>query len=97
MNRVWKDCQAKERMAVIEDIDYRGLGGLDRALLASLATYDWVRQSQNLLIHGATGTGKTFLACALAHQACRGGLSAWYVRAPRLFEDLNLSHADGTL
>ena len=45
---------------------------------------------------GATGTGKTWLACALAHQACRQGLSAWYVRAPRLFEELTLCHADGT-
>jgi len=49
-----------------------------------------------LLIHGATGSGKTYLACALAQQACRAGLSAWYVRAPRLFEELSLCHADGT-
>ena len=44
-------------------------------------------------LHGATGCGKTFLACALANQACRQGLSALYVRAPRLFEELNLCHA----
>jgi len=55
-----------------------------------------IRQSQNLLIHGACGSGKTYLACALAHQACRAGLSAWYVRGPRLFEELSLCHADGT-
>ena len=48
------------------------------------------------MIHGATGSGKTYLACALAHQACRQGLSALYVRAPRLFEELNLCHADGS-
>ena len=96
MGRLWKACQPKERGAVIEDIDYRGRGGLDRAQLASLASCEWIRQSQNLLIHGATGAGKTYLACALAHQACRAGLSAWYVRAPRLFEELSLCHADGT-
>jgi len=96
MGRLWKACQPKERGAVIEDIDYRGRGGLDRAQLASLASCEWIRQSQNLLIHGATGSGKTYLACALAHQACRAGLSAWYVRAPRLFEELSLCHADGT-
>lgn len=49
-----------------------------------------------MLIHAATGCGKTFLACALAHQACRQGLSALYMRAPRLFEELGLSHADGS-
>jgi len=96
MGRLWKACQPKERGAVIEDLDYRGRGGLDRAQLASLASCEWIRQSQNLLIHGACGSGKTYLACALAHQACRAGLSAWYVRAPRLFEELSLCHADGT-
>jgi DNA replication protein DnaC len=96
MGRLWKACQPKEREAVIEDIDYRGRGGLDRAQLASLASSEWIRRSQNLLIHGATGSGKTYLACALAHQACRTGLSAWYVRAPRLFQELGLCHADGT-
>ena len=48
------------------------------------------------MIHGATGSGKTFLACALAHQACRQGLSALYLRAPRLFDELSLGHADGS-
>ncbi len=51
---------------MIEDIDYRSRSGLDRAQLASLASCDWIRSNQNLLIHGATGSGKTYLACALA-------------------------------
>ena len=81
----------------VEDIDYRGRAGLDRAQLASLASCEWIRRSQNLLIHGGCGAGQTYLACALAHQACRARLSAWYVRAPRLFEELSLCHAaDGT-
>lgn len=96
LGRLLKQAQLKERSAVMEEIDYRSRNGLDRSQLASLTSCDWIRLNQNLLIHGATGSGKTYLACALAHQACRAGLSAWYVRAPRLFEELNLCHADGT-
>ena len=93
--RLLKQAELKER-AVLEDLDYRSRQGLDRSQLASLASCEWVHAHQNLLIHGATGAGKTWLACALAHQACRNGLSAWYVRAPRLFEELKLCHADGS-
>ena len=86
----------KYRDAVIEDLDYRSRTGLDRSQLASLTSCDWIRSNQSVLIHGATGSGKTYLACALAHQACRQGLSVLYVRAPRLFEEFNLCHADGS-
>src|SRR5450755_2739477 len=96
LKRLWKLAQPKEREAVVEDIDYRSRQGLDRSQLASLASCEWIRANQNILIHGATGSGKTYLACALANQACRNGLSALYVRAPRLFEELNLCHADGS-
>src|ERR1700687_5351945 len=96
LKRLWKLAQPKEREAVVEDIDYRSRQGLERSQLASLASCEWIRANQNILIHGATGCGKTYLACALAHQACRNGLSALYVRAPRLFEELNLCHADGS-
>jgi DNA replication protein DnaC len=96
LKRLWKSAQPKEREAVVEDLDYRSRQGLDRSQLASLASCEWIRANQNVLIHGATGSGKTYLACALAHQACRNGLSALYVRAPRLFEELNLCHADGS-
>jgi len=83
MGRLWKACQPKERAAAIEDIDYRARGGLDRPQLASLASCEWIHQGQSLLIHGATGSGKTYLACALAHQACRAGVarqSGWQAR-----------------
>lgn len=95
LTRLLQLAQLKER-GVIEDIDYRSRRGLDRSQLASLASCEWIRAGQGLLIQGATGCGKTYLACALAHQACRQGLSAWYVRAPRLFEELALCHADGS-
>jgi DNA replication protein DnaC len=96
MGRLWKACQPKDSAAALEDIDYRERSGLDRAQLASFASCDWVCQAQSILIDGTTGSGKTFLACAFAQKACRLGLSAWYVRAPRLFEELSLCHADGT-
>jgi DNA replication protein DnaC len=95
MTRLLQLAQFKER-AALEDLDYRTRTGLDRSQLSSLASCDWIRANQNILIQGATGCGKTFLACALAHQACRNGMSALYVRAPRLFEELNLCHADGS-
>jgi DNA replication protein DnaC len=93
--RLLQLAQLKQR-ACLEDLDYRARRGLDRSQIASLSGCDWIRSGQNLVIHGATGCGKTFLACALAQQACRNGLSALYVRAPRLFEELALCHADGS-
>ena len=93
--RLLQLAQLKQR-ACVEDIDYRARRGLDRSQLASLASCDWIRQAHNLLIHGATGCGKTFIACALAQQACRQGLSALYLRAPRLFDELSVCHADGS-
>jgi DNA replication protein DnaC len=95
LTRLLQLAQLKER-AALEELDFRARKGLDRAQLASLASCDWIRSAHNLLIHGATGCGKTFLACALAHQACRQGLSALYLRAPRLFDELGLCHADGS-
>lgn len=72
--------------------------GLDRGgQLASLATRLWIRSAQNLSIHGATVAGKACLACAFAQQACRQGLSALYLPVPRLFDELSLCHADGSL
>ncbi len=96
MARLLQLATLKYRDAVLEDLDYRSRNGLDRSQLASLASCDWIRANQNVLIQGATGCGKTYLACALAHQACRQGLSALYVRAPRLFEEFTLCHADGS-
>ena len=95
LTRLLQSASLKQR-ACIEDLDFRAPRGLDRSQVASLASCDWIRSGQNLVIHGATGCGKTFLGCAFAHQACRQGLSALYLRAPRLFEELNLCHADGS-
>ena len=65
-------------------------------MVRQLATCRWVHEHQNVLITGATGTGKTYVACALAQQACRKGYRALYRRASRLFDELTLARADGT-
>jgi DNA replication protein DnaC len=82
--------------ACVEDIDYRHPRGLDKAVLRSLATCQWIAGHQNVICVGPTGTGKTFLACALATQACRQGYTARYYRAPRLFQELALARGDGS-
>jgi DNA replication protein DnaC/transposase len=81
--------------ACLEDIDYRSPRGLDKALILQLASGQWLRDGLNLIINGPTGVGKTWLACALAHQACREGYSVRYLRLPRLLEELGLAHGDG--
>ena len=81
--------------ACLEDIDYRATRGLDRALLASMATCRWIHEHLNVLITGPTGIGKSWLACAIAHQACREGYSALYLRLPRLLSELALARGDG--
>jgi len=81
--------------ACVEDLDYHAPRGLDKALMRQLATCRWVHEGLNLIINGATGVGKTWIACALAQKACREGYSAQYLRLPRLFEDLGLAHGDG--
>lgn len=81
--------------AVLEDLDTRPGRGIDRALLASLATCSWVKKHHNLLITGATGTGKTWLSCAISHTACRQGITAVYHRLPTLMQDLDLARHDG--
>lgn len=82
--------------AVVEDIDYRHPRGLDKSLMVSLMTCQWIRDHQNLIITGPTGVGKTYLACALTQKACRDGYSALYFRIPRLFQDLALAKGDGS-
>src|SRR2546426_5771155 len=86
----------KER-GIIEDVDYQHPRGLDRRLMRTLASSDWVRQHQNLLLIGATGIGKTWLACALAHKACRDGFLALHKRMAELFRDLAVARADGSI
>ena len=94
--RLLKAAKLKVASACVEDINWRASRSLDRSLIAALAGGDWLRQAQNLLITGMTGCGKTWLACALAHQAARSGFSVLYTRAARLFDELQVAHGDGS-
>ena len=82
-------------MVTIEDLNTKAARGLDKALFAKLATGDWITRRQDLLITGKTGTGKSWLACALAHKACRDDRSVLYYRVPRLLDALALARGDG--
>ena len=81
--------------AVVEDTDMKAARGLDKPLFAKLAAGDWIDQHQNLIIVGKTGLGKSWLACALGHKACRDDRSVLYHRVPRLFDALALARGDG--
>src|SRR5579864_2625194 len=81
--------------AVVEDVDYRVHRGLDRALFHKLVAGEWINAHDNLILCNPTGTGKSWLACALGHKACRDNRSVLYQRVPRLFADLALARGDG--
>lgn len=85
-----------KQAATPEDVDFRHSRGLDRVLFARLMTCRWAVEHQNILLCGPTGVGKTFIACALANQACRQGHSALYVRLPRLLAALAIGRGDGS-
>jgi DNA replication protein DnaC len=93
-SRQLKKAQLRQR-AALEDLDYSQPRGLDRSLIRSLASCQWLAEHRHLCITGATGTGKTFLACAFAHQAIRQGYSARYFRMSRLLQELTLARGDG--
>ena len=83
--------------ASLEDIDYRHPRGLKRAQIEQLRASQWVEKHHNCLVTGPTGCGKTYLACALGHQACRDGHRVCYYYAPKLFRELQNAQADGSL
>lgn len=91
-----REAKLKLSQACVEDLDYPAKRELDKAVIRQLAGCRWVQEHQNVLVTGLTGTGKTYLACALVNQACRKGYRALYYRASRLFDDLVLARATGT-
>lgn len=97
-NRKMKTQLHKARLrqdSCLEDIDFRHPRGLDKSLVVRLADCQWLKEHHNLIITGPTGVGKTYLACAFAHKACREGFSTLYLRLTKLFEDLSLAKGDG--
>jgi DNA replication protein DnaC len=94
--RLLKAARLKVGSACIEDILWRDSRNLDRHLIMALAGGDWVRHARTVLLTGATGTGKTWLACALARQAARCGFTVLYARTSRLMTELRVAHGDGS-
>jgi len=97
-NRRFKTRLRKAKLrqnACLEDIDFRHPRGLDKSLMMQLASGQWIKEANNLLIIGPTGVGKTYLACALAHKACQLDYSALYFRLPRLLQQLDIAKGDG--
>src|SRR5258708_31646506 len=102
----WRQNRALERRlrdarlqgpACVEDIDYRAVRGLDKAVVRSLIQdSDWVRRHQHIFLVGATGLGKTYLARAFGQKACRDGFTAYFATAAQLFRELELARADGS-
>jgi DNA replication protein DnaC len=81
--------------ASMEDIDYDPARGLSKSVMQTLSSCQWVRESQNLLLMGPTGTGKSFIASALGHKSCLEGFTVRYMRCPRLFHELAVARGDG--
>jgi len=97
LDKLLKDAKLRMTDACVEGIDYPTRRELDKAVGRQLATCRWVAEHQNVIVTGATGTGKSYVACALAQQACRKGYRALYRRTSRLIDELNLARVDGTL
>ncbi|MCL5270857.1 MAG: IS21-like element helper ATPase IstB [bacterium] len=97
-NRQLKGRLLKARLrqaAVLEDVDWRAPRGLDKSVVLALGSCQWIAQCQNCLITGPTGVGKSWLACALGHKACREGYSVLYLRLARLWRELAVARGDG--
>ncbi|MFZ6681925.1 IS21-like element helper ATPase IstB [Undibacterium sp. Tian12W] len=95
ITRLLQGAKLKEN-AMLEDVIYKNRSGLDKQYVASLSLCDWIKNHHNLIITGATGNGKTWLACAFAQQACRNLLSASYNWTPTLLKELEVAHLDGS-
>ena len=96
VSRLLKAARLRLSGASMEDVKVSSKKGLDRATCNQLASCRWITEHLNVLVSGATGVGKSFLACALGQAACRRGHRVFYYRLPRLFEELALAKADGT-
>ena len=103
---IWKENRALTRRlkyaklkldACIEDMDYRHPRGLRRSTIEQLVSCEWIKYHRNCIITGPTGAGKTFIGCALAHQACREGYRALYFYTPKIFRQMAIAHVDGRI
>lgn len=95
LDRLLKSAKLKLN-ACVEDIDYKVPRGIDKSVILRLSDGEWIKHTQNIIITGPTGAGKTYLACAMANKVCRNGYSAMYTRAPRLFQEIAIARGDGS-
>lgn len=97
-NRIQRKMKLAEfpMQATLEDLDFSPERGLDRRLVLELAQCNWVDKALNLLILGATGTGKSFLACSLGAAGCRLGFNVRYVRTSRFLHSIHQARQDGS-
>lgn len=96
MQKLLKRANLRIRNACLEDVDYDSEHNLDKSTVARLADCQWIKEGRTLIVTGATGVGKTFLACAFGNAACRQGLKTRYYRVNRLLNDLAVGHGDGS-
>ncbi len=85
-----------KQSATIEDIDFHSPRKLEKSKLLELAGCNWIRNKHDLFITGPTGIGKTYIACALADKACRGGFKAFYRKTGDLISELLVARGDGS-
>ena len=96
LTNLLKGARLRYSNACPEEIDFRTPRGLSKDVILSLMQNSWVKGKQNVILTGPTGSGKTFIACALANSACRSGYSAHYIRLPRLLQEMNIARGDGS-
>lgn len=96
IQRLLTQAKLKDKTASLEELEYSHFRGLDRSVILSLSSCEYIQKKHNILITGATGVGKSFLAQALAKRAIFEGYSARYYRVTRLLEEIKLSRLDGT-
>ena len=97
LQRRLRKAQLRHADACFEDLNLSRPRGLDRHVVLGLGDCAWVRNAANILITGPCGTGKSWIACALAHKACLEGHQAQYLRVPRLLTELRIAHGEGTV
>ena len=95
MTRLLRTAKLRDS-ACIENVDFKTPRALDKSLVVRLASSDWIKKAQNVIVLGPTGVGKTYLVCAIANSACRNGFAAIYKRAPRLYQEVAIARADGS-
>jgi DNA replication protein DnaC len=96
LTNLLRGARLRHSTACAEEIDFRTPRGLVKDVIVSLMQNRWLKEKQNVIITGPTGSGKTFIACALANSACRSGYSAYYIRLPRLLQEMHIARGDGS-